>query len=413
MVRPRLLVVLCAVLLAGCGGSGRSAQDEAQPGLGPRETREPATPEQAAQDLGVPALATKNTTRIAGRDAVAIAAGAARAVFPGVTPASRPGAVVLAPQDDWRAAVAASVLMAEPVRAPLLLTGPDELPDATRAALDALRPAGARALGGAQVVRVGAVAEPAGLRARDVRGRGPSPYAMAQAIDALARGAAGGPSDQVLVVSADAPAYAMPAAGWAAKSGDPVLFVERDRVPPETAAALRAHRQPRIYVLGPGRAVSSHVVRELRRFGTVQRVSAREPVANAIAFARYADGRFGWGIVDPGHGLVLAASEDPLVAAGASPLSATGKYGPLLLTGGRGGLARELQEFLLDIQPGFQRDPVRGVYNHGWVLGDEAAVSLEAQARLDGLLEIVPVNPEDPGAGPATTTATTPTTTTP
>ena len=37
--------------------------------------------------------------------------------------------------------------------------------------------------------------------------------------------------------------------------------------------------------------------------------------------ARYRDGAFGWGIVDPGHGLVFARAGRPLDAAAAAPLS--------------------------------------------------------------------------------------------
>ena len=35
---------------------------------------------------------------------------------------------------------------------------------------------------------------------------------------------------------------------------------------------------------------------------------------------------------------------------------------------------------------------MRGVYNHGWVIGDDQAVSIAVQARLDALLEIAPVD---------------------
>jgi hypothetical protein len=36
---------------------------------------------------------------------------------------------------------------------------------------------------------------------------------------------------------------------------------------------------------------------------------------------------------------------------------------------------------------------VRGVYNHGWVIGDESAISIDVQSRIDALLEIQPVQP--------------------
>jgi hypothetical protein len=54
---------------------------------------------------------------------------------------------------------------------------------------------------------------------------------------------------------------------------------------------------------------------------------------------------------------------------------------------------RVLHDYLLDIQPGYTRDPVRGVYNHGWIIGDQSAVSVAAQSQIDSLLEIkkVPV----------------------
>ena len=183
----------------------------------------------------------------------------------------------------------------------------------------------------------------------------------------------------------------MPAAAWAAKGGDPVLYVRRDSIPAETVAALRAHQQPKIYVLGPPDVISPRVMSGLRRLGTVRRIAGRGPVATSIAFARFVDGAFGWGVVDPGHGLVFASSKRPLDAAAAAPLSASGTYGPLLLVDG-GGLSTPLVQYLLDIQPGYERDPVRGVYNHGWLIGDAKAISITDQSRIDALLEIVPVN---------------------
>src|SRR5438270_276362 len=81
--------------------------------------------------------------------------------------------------------------------------------------------------------------------------------------------AKGSTSDHVVVASADAPAYSMPAAAWAAKSGDPVLFVTRTTIPAATLAALRRHQQPKIYVLGPPAAVGAAVVAKLRRLGKV------------------------------------------------------------------------------------------------------------------------------------------------
>ncbi len=63
----------------------------------------------------------------------------------------------------------------------------------------------------------------------------------------------------------------------------------------------------------------------------MQRVGDEGRVANAIAFARYTDADFGWNINDPGHGLVIANTDRPLDATAAATLSASGKWGPLLV----------------------------------------------------------------------------------
>ncbi len=81
-------------------------------------------------------------------------------------------------------------------------------------------------------------------------------------------------------------------------------------------------------------------------------------------------------------------------AVAAAPLSASGTYGPILLHDGGPQLARPLESYLLDIQPGYRKDPVRGVYNHGWIIGDEAALPVVTQSRIDSLLQIIPVDDE-------------------
>lgn len=371
---------------AGCGkDDSRSAPTTGSPTVGAHGDEQ-----DAAATLGFPVFATKNTTRIGGADPTADAAGAALAVFPSTGETTRPPAVTLVQAGDWRAALAASVLVARPLRAPVLFADGDRLPAATEAALERLAPGGSGVLGQAQAVRVGDVPKPDGLRSTAIAGG--DPFELAAAVDKLATSARGEPSEAVIVVGSDAPAYAMPAAAWAAKSGDPVLFTAADALPEATAAALRRHDRPRIFVLGPPAAVSARVVAQLGKLGSVERIDGATPQASAVAFARFSDGAFGWGLIDPGHGTVFANPTQPTAAAAAAPLSSSGTYGPLLLTADDGSLPDSVVQFLLDIQPGYDDDPVRGVYNHGWLVGDERAISLDAQSRIDALLEISPVS---------------------
>ncbi len=379
---------LC-VFLAGCGGGDDTPPAEAPttpPVSGQTGDEVPA----GGPPLGFPVFATKNTTRIAGGDAIADAAAVALATYPARTPESRPQAVILAEVRDWRTGMVASVLVGKPIGAPILFADGDTIPDATKAALDALQPTGAKAAGGAQVIRVGTKAPVEGYKTTDVAAANPA--ALAAAVDKLRTAAAGSASGAVVVASSERPEYAMPAAGWAAKSGDPLLWVGPNGVPAETQAAIKTHKQAKIYVLGPKDAVPDPVLTALEKLGTVKRIAGTDPVTSAIAFARFADGNFGWQIVDPGHGLVFASTRRPQDAAAAASLSASGTYGPLLLLPDAGVLPQPLQDFLLDIQPGYDENPTRGVYNHGWIIGDESAIAAAVQARIDTLLEIQPVD---------------------
>lgn len=388
-IAAALLLPAAILAMAGCG---RGDKPKA---IGHPELGVPKTERKAAAALGFPTLATKNTTRIAGADPVADAAAVARAVFPSAAATGRPTAVTLADGGDWRLAVAASVLMAPPVRAPLLLSDGAAMPAATQGALDALRPTGSDAAGGAQVIRIGDTPRPKGLKTTDVAGR--TPEALAAAIDRLATAAAGKPSAFVMVVSSVDPAYAMPAAAYAAKSGVPVLFTGRNAVPPETAAAIRRHGGARIVIVGPASAVGPKASDALRKLGPVTRIEGKDPVTSAIAFARYSTDGFGWGVTDPGHGFVFANPTQPSSAGAVSALSSSGTYGPLLLVDPQGSLPDPVTQYLLDLQPGYRVDPVRALYNRGWLAGDERAITAVTQARIDALLEVKQISRDASG----------------
>jgi hypothetical protein len=377
--------LLALTVVAGCGGgNGPGRTSSPRPILS-----QPGDATTSGPPLGFPVIATKNTTRVAGADPVADAAAVALAAYPARTPESRPQGVVLVDQRDWRAAISAAQLMSRPLRMPVLYTDGDKLPAATAQTLKDLQPTGAAKAGGAQVIRIGSAPAPDGLKSTVVGGADPA--ALAQAIDALQSKAAGTASSAVVVAPSSRPDLAMPAAAWAAKSGDPVLWAGTNDLPAATTAALRTRKKPRIYVLGPPEAISDAVLVQLRKLGAVKRIGTGDAVTNAIFFARYSDGSFGWNVVDPGHGVVFASVRRTGDAAAAAALSGAGTYGPLLLVSEPGALPQPVQDYLLDVQPGYDKDPVRGVYNHGWLMGDESAISADVQSRIDALLEIQPV----------------------
>jgi hypothetical protein len=406
--RQMVTVLLGAALLAGCGGGG----NQHAPSTGTNETSASSGTGVSAGSGGsgashdaalpFPLLATKNTTRVDSSDPVATAAAVALAVFPSALPGTHPAAVTLAPTDDWQAALAAASLMAPPFRAPLLLSSAVQLPPATAHALATLAPTGDQAAGGAQLIRVGDVPSPPGLQAAEVSGGGPAE--LAAAIDRFEATQRGAPSSDVIVASADQPSYAMPAAGLAAESGEPILFVTGSGVPGATRTALLTRHHPHIYVLGPPSAIPDTVLSELSALGTVTRVGADGPAANSVLFAEYRDppciygqpcahipGSFGWAIRSPGHGYVLINVKRPLDAAAAAALSSSGSYGPQLLIENPNTLPAAVLNYFLDYAtPGYaQEGPTAAVYNHAWLIGAASDISLAVQAQVDSLLEAV------------------------
>jgi hypothetical protein len=395
-----LAIAFIVVAVLGGGGGSKSASTPAgpAPALAPAASDKSggeAAATQTAEQLGYPAFATNNTTRVGGSDPAANAAGVALAVYPSTTPAQRPAAVTLVDEDDWAGAIAASVLTAAPVRAPILISSSDGLPDPTAEALEALDPQGDSSTGGAGAFAIGDVATPDGAKVTHVKGD--EAAATAAAIAKLRDRLLGAAPKAVIVAPAGRPDFAMPAAAWAARSGDPVLYAAGAQLPKPTLAALKRHTGVPVYVLGPSSAISSAVVREIAKVAhSVHRVSGEDPVANAVAFARYVNGGFGWNVNDPGHGFVLARSDSPIDAAAAAPLSASGTWGPLLLTDSAATLPKALREYFLDVKPGYTTNPTRAFYNHVWVIGDQEAIDVNQQAEVNELAELAKIGGGEP-----------------
>ena len=159
-------------------------------------------------------------------------------------------------------------------------------------------------------------------------------------------------------------------------------------------------------MLGPPSVIPDSVLGQLAHYGTVKRVGAQGPDANSVAFAVYRDppcarnqpcvhvpGSFGWALTSPGHGYVLLNAGRPLDAAAAAPLSASGTFGPDLLIENANQMPTPVLTYFENYAtPGYsQEGPTAAVYNHGWVIGDQSAVSVAVQAEMDSLLEVVAI----------------------
>ena len=329
---------------------------------------------------GLLTLNMKDSTRLAERTPAAIAAATSRALFPDGTDGA-PNGVVLASADTWQAAV---------VAAPLLrwVNGPLLLPDGTTdvgAEVARLRPRGVAALGGATTIQIGSNQPASAGTSTQIPGNNPAE--LAASVDDIVARIAGAAQPNIWLVPED-PSYAVPAAYWAAQSGDSVLF-GGSPLPDATRRALeRRGGQARIYLVG-----ANATNEDLSRYGTVQRVVAWDGLSAAVAMAEYRDeaADAGWGLDASRpiatHNFVLANRDDPLAAVAGLSLARFGKFGPLLWVE-RDRIPPATEQYLWKMRPEFFVTPAEGPFNHLWILGDVERISITTQGWADNSQEI-------------------------
>jgi len=339
--------------------------------------------------LGFPSTATRNTTRISGSDPVDISMAAALAAYPTSGPGTPPAAVTIVDANDWQSGVAAATLSSLPDGAPILLAPSGTLSAEGSDTLAQLNPLGSPDTGENKVFTVGKVAPPPDYEVKRLDGADPASIAAAVAEEKATL--TNGPPNAFVVVSSADPAYATPAAAWTARSGDVVLFTDKDEVPKATLGVIKdkANKGVPIFVLGPPDVVSSKVVEKLDKAGaTVERVGGDDPETAAVELARFSSGLFGWNLNEPGHGYTLARADRPMDAIAATALSTGGTWPALLLTDSSEKLPQVVLDYLLDVKPGYETDPTQAIFSHGWVIGDDSIVSVDQQAVFDDALEL-------------------------
>ncbi|MDN7024265.1 DUF4396 domain-containing protein [Methanoculleus sp. FWC-SCC1] len=199
-------------------------------------------------------------------------------------------------------------------------------------------------------------------------------------------------SRDVVVVSRQEPAYAMPGAYAAAQFGAPVVPVGSDgSLPQSIRAALADGTERRFSVAAPARLVPETALDGLREYGGVTRVADENIYLHALTWARSRWGNFGWGMneafEDDGYYYyAMANPADPGFAAAGLPMAYLGNYGPLLYTP-HDDLDPLTDQYLWRVSPDFFVAPSDGPFMNVRVLGGPASVSYAAQARADLALE--------------------------
>ena len=253
-------------------------------------------------------------SRLWGADRYATAAAISQAVFaPGVS------AAYIATGTNFPDSLAAGPAAALS-RAPILLTSPRGLPDATRAELLRLRPASIVILGGTGVVPSGVESELRAYTSGAVhRLAGPDRYATAAAIS---RAHFGPGAPVAYVASGRGFPDALSAGAAAAALGGPVLLVEPTIIPPAVQAELARLRPAKIVVAGGAAVVSDAVLTALRAYtpGAVTRQWGLDRYATAAAISAAAFPQAATVHLATGLNFADAVAGVPAAALGGGPL---------------------------------------------------------------------------------------------
>ncbi|WP_162802855.1 cell wall-binding repeat-containing protein [Ornithinimicrobium avium] len=313
---------------------------------------------EVTHNYGLPADATPDPApaidRVQGEDRYGTAASVVLADYaPGLD------TVYLASGRQFPDALAGAAL-AGAQDAPVLLTRPDRLPDATRSALRTLAPQHVVVLGGPAAVAEPVLEEVTALGLDTTRLFGSNRYATAAAVSAQLD-----PADSAFVASGLGYPDALAGAGAAGAAAAPVLLTRQDTLPAVAAAELVRHQPDTVYVLGGTTAVSDSVVDQIEALGlTVVRVGGTDRYGTAAAVAAlHGEAGFPHAWVASGLGFADALSAAPLAGR---------EDGAILLTR-PGSLPQATAAALLGGSPAAVT-----------VLGGEAAVGAEvAQAIAD------------------------------
>ncbi|WP_225336015.1 cell wall-binding repeat-containing protein [Halomicrobium urmianum] len=401
--RREFLRDLAAVPAAATAGGTALALDS---GLFSGSSDESGGPETADYDEWT---ATTMTVRLAGDTIYETAAAFCQNVYTAINEHTRPGALTLVNDEVLEASLPGVAMIHHPIDGAVLLTGRDELPQATRDEIRRAHPEGVSMDDNVQIYLVGgeryisdsvrAEVESMGMNVRRIDGE--NPVRVAANLDQYVSSMHANHEDEVLIASLDAPERAVPVQSWNAHAGDGFLWVESDSVPEETAEQLASrYDYAYMYLLGDEDAISSSVARELSTYGHVTRIpDAGSPYSISAAWAGYKDlGRnqgwwfgewarnIGWGLADPGHNFIFANPNQWQTALPASVESHRGKHGPMLAVR-EDELPTPVENYLRKFFRPTDAAPYDRKYNHGWIVGPPENVSRDVQAQVHAILE--------------------------
>jgi hypothetical protein len=337
-------------------------------------------------------VATTETTRVPYSQPEPLSIAVSQLVFPSTKVSWRPNAVIVFTGNDFRSAIPAVSLVHHPIHAALLYSQSPTLSQEVLQEIWRLQPTGKHTP--AHVIAVGPFQQEAIDRLHELGYTTllfGSENPVLQSVHIAQWRKQFLPIFQwemilknTLLVPLETVEEALPALGFSAHRGTPILYTYRDELPPLTRRYLQRENGRNISIVGTEKTVSATVEEACRRIvnGIVERFDGEAPGELAVNFARkrsQATG-MGWGRNQPMKGDVFTFfPADWRFAMIASSLSHMGKHAPLLPLHGEQ-LPDWYVRYLQYLRPR-AREP-QPPFMHAFLLGDLSQIPLATEVQI-------------------------------
>lgn len=329
---------------------------------------------------------TLNTTRIYGIDPIDTSIEISKIGFSSINP----NAVILINKNEIFDGIAATPLVHHPINAPILLTDGKTLTKEIILEIHRLSSSGHNRI---PIYLVGKVSKyienlltTLAFSTHTISGK--NHYETACKIFEVKED-----FENILIISGEDFSEGLITTFWSAHHGDPILFVQRDRIPECTLRSIENTHDINIYIVGSTKTISETVEIDLSKIPSINkivRINGNDPYEIAVNFAKYKDSdtKFGWARdYEEGHAFTFSTLYNSIDIIPAAILAHMGKHTPLLLTE-KDSLPKVLSNYIESIKPIPSKDMPSPPFMHGFILGNEMAIPYSTQVDIDKILSI-------------------------
>ena len=329
---------------------------------------------------------TLNTTRICATNPIDTSIEVSRIGFTNM----KPNAVILVNKNEVFNGISATSLIHFPINASLLFTDGNSLSKETLNEIQRLSPKGYK---GIHVILVGNISKnvsselnKCGFRTHHIAGR--NHYETACMISSLRK-----EFKNILIISGKDYSEGIIAGYWSAHHGDPILHVQRDKIPCCTLEAIKKMKDINIYIIGSTKTVSKAVENYLANLDNVKnldRIDGETPYDISVKFAKYRDPKteFGWDRnCREGNAFTFGELNNPMGIIAGVLFAHMGKHTPPLLIENNT-IPKVVERYIKSVKPMPHKDMPRPPFMHGFILGSTQNISYEAQVMIENTISI-------------------------